>query len=81
MHVIDILDGNMNRINTHFSGTKPTFKQLVDLKNRYENAVFTETSERFADFELLEGERKERIAEEQRQAELERIKNETGGTN
>lgn len=43
--------------------------------------MFVETSERFADFELLEGERKERIAEEQRQAELERIKNETGGTN
>lgn len=80
MHVVDILDVNMNRINTHFSATKPTFQQLVDYKNRYENGVFVATSERFADFELFEGARKERLADEEKKAELERIKREQGAT-
>lgn len=78
MHVVDILDVNMNRINTHFSATKPTFQQLVDYKNRYENGMFVATSERFADFELFEGARKERLADEEKKAELERIKREQG---
>ncbi|MCU5568096.1 hypothetical protein OCF55_28170 [Bacillus paranthracis] len=89
MYVVTIYDGNMNRINTHFTGSKPTFQQLADFKNRYENAEYVESNERFADFEIREGERKERLAYEAKQAELERIKREQeqahglseGGTN
>ncbi|BAR87889.1 uncharacterized protein KNN_07156 (plasmid) [Bacillus thuringiensis serovar tolworthi] len=80
MHVVTIYDGNMNRINTHFTGSKPTFQQLADFKNRYENAEYVESNERFADFEIREGERKERIANEAKQAELERIKQAQQGT-
>ncbi|MCT4573777.1 hypothetical protein N3930_43040, partial [Bacillus thuringiensis] len=71
MHVVTIYDGNMNRINTHFTGSKPTFEQLADFKNRYENAEYVESNERFADFEIREGERKERLADEEKKAELE----------
>ena len=50
---------------------------------------YVESNERFADFEIREGERKERVAYEAKQAELERIKREQeqahgqteGGTN
>ncbi|MEB8989479.1 hypothetical protein P4606_27295, partial [Priestia aryabhattai] len=66
------------RINTHFTGTKPTFEQLANFKSRYENAEYVESNERFADFEIREGERKERLANEAKQAELERIKREQG---
>ncbi|MED2880362.1 hypothetical protein P4240_27135, partial [Bacillus thuringiensis] len=41
-------------------GTKPTFEQLANFKSRYENAEYVESNERFADFEIREGERKER---------------------
>ncbi|MEW4071906.1 MULTISPECIES: hypothetical protein [Bacillus cereus group] len=78
MHVVTIFDGNMNRINTHFTANKPTFEQLANFKSRYENAEYVESNERFADFEIREGERKERIANEAKQAELERIKREQG---
>ncbi|MCQ6337867.1 hypothetical protein NPM14_31080 [Bacillus cereus] len=80
MHVVTIYDANMNRINTHFTGSKPTFQQLADFKNRYENAEYVESNERFADFEIREGERKERVANEAKQAELERIKREQDAT-
>ncbi|PGL57378.1 hypothetical protein CN939_30300 [Bacillus thuringiensis] len=78
MHVVTIYDGNMNRINTHFTATKPTFEQLANFKSRYENGEYVESNERFADFEIREGERKERLANEAKQAELERIKREQG---
>ncbi|WP_336771455.1 hypothetical protein [Bacillus bombysepticus] len=78
MHVVTIYDGNMNRINTHFTATKPTFEQLANFKGRYENGEYVESNERFADFEIREGERKERLANEAKQAELERIKREQG---
>ncbi|MCU5489796.1 hypothetical protein CN977_28660 [Bacillus thuringiensis] len=78
MHVVTIYDGNMNRINTHFTATKPTFEQLANFKSRYENGEYVESNERFADFEIREGERKERVANEAKQAELERIKREQG---
>ncbi|TKI81026.1 hypothetical protein [Bacillus mycoides] len=80
MYVVTIFDGNMNRINTHFTGSKPTFEQLTNFKSRYENAEYVETNERFADFEIREGERKERLAYEAKQAELERIKREQDAT-
>ncbi|EJR71087.1 MULTISPECIES: hypothetical protein [Bacillus cereus group] len=80
MHVVKVLNGNMQLINTHFSGVKPTFAQLVEFKNRYEDAEFVTSDEVFADFELREGERKERLAYEQKQAELERIKREQDAT-
>lgn len=80
MHVVTIYDGNMNRINTHFTATKPTFEQLANFKSRYENGEYVESNERFADFEIREGERKERLANEAKQAELERIKREQGAT-
>lgn len=80
MHVVTIYDGNMNRINTHFTATKPTFEQLANFKSRYENGEYVESNERFADFEIREGERKERLANEAKQAELERIKREQDAT-
>lgn len=80
MHVVTIYDGNMNRINTHFTATKPTFEQLANFKSRYENGEYVESNERFGDFEIREGERKERLANEAKQAELERIKREQGAT-
>lgn len=84
MHVVKILNGNMQLINTHYVGTKPTYAQLVGFKNRYEDSEYVTSDEVFSDIELREGERKERLLEEQKQAELERIKQAQqaeGGTN
>lgn len=69
----------MQPINQHFTANKPTFSQLVDFKNRYSNAEYVETVERFANFELYAKEREEKQAEEAKQAELDRIKQMTEG--